>query len=447
MKVMIMEHNERGSTLIIVVWFIAIAGILATFLFYSSQAQWASVVHFEKQQRYTRIAQAVLHEYLGLLVKDDKEFNSPQDDWYAGGRVDVSPDEHEGFEGYEVTLIIEDEGSKPNINTLSEAALGQLLKIVTTELAGPSDSPSSSPTASPTPTEASPSGSPSAKPEISLDPILDWRDRNSEPRPGGAENNYYQDLNPSYKSRDGCFSSLEEIKLLKNGDQLYELLAPELTVFGKVNPNTISGETFCDILHSAGDFFSDGELDTIQEQFEDYRSTKVRFEEVDNVGDLGKITSITFDKFKGLLRIGGTCNVNMATKTSLSVILKDAGYGDAEVNNILSRRKTGPFENVSGTYGLLGYNPRITTKEKRKPDDIFTTISTIIRYQIWVRSAKSQDCYYLDMVWQRQKAGVKKEWQVTPLASRELWNKAAPEIPQLEEETEDEQNKEPSPSP
>ncbi len=442
MKVMIMEHNERGSTLIIVVWFIAIAGILATFLFYSSQAQQASVVHFEKQQRYTQIAQAVLHEYLGLLVKDDKEFNSPQDDWYAKGRVDVSPKE---YEGYEVTLIIEDEGSKPNINTLSEAALGQLLKIVTTELASPSDSPS--PTASPTPTEAPPSGSPSAKPEISLDPILDWRDRNSEPRPGGAENTYYQGLNPSYKSRDGCFSSREEIKLVKNGDQLYELLAPELTVFGKVNPNTISGETFCDILHSAGDFFSDSELDTIQEQFEDYRSTRGRFAEVDNVKDLGKITSITLDKFKGLLQIGGSCNVNMATKTSLSVILKDAGYGDAEVNNILSRRKTRAFENVTDTYGLLGYNLRMTTKEKKKPDDFFTTVSTIIRYQIWVRSEKGQDCYYLDVVWQRQKAGVKKEWQVTLLASRELWNKAAPEIPQLEEQTEDEQNKEPSPSP
>ncbi len=439
MKVMIMEHNERGSTLIIVVWFIAITGIIATFLFYSSQAQWAAVVHFEKQQRYTQIAQAVLHEYLGFLVKDDKEFNSPQDEWYAGGRVDLSPD------GYKVTLIIEDEGSKPNINTLSEAALGQLLQIVATNTANPSGSPSL--TVSPTPTEASLSGSPDAKPEISLDPILDWRDRNSEPRPAGAENTYYQGLSPSYKPRDGCFSSREEIKLVKNGDQLYELLAPEVTVFGKVNPNIISGETFCDILHSAGDFFSDGDLDTLQEQFEDYRSTRGRFAEVDNVGDLGKITTITLDKFKGLLQIGGTCNVNMATKTSLSVILKDAGYGDAEVNNILNRRKTQPFESVADTHGLLGYNPRMTTKEKKKPDDFFTTISTIIRYQIWVRSEKSQDCYYLDMVWQRQKAGVKKEWQVTPLASRELWNKAAPEIPQLEEQTEDEQNKEPSPSP
>ena len=160
---------------------------------------------------------------------------------------------------------------------------------------------------------------------------------------------------------------------------------------------------------------------------------------------LPAINLLTLDKIKGLLQFSGNCNVNLATKKNLMAFLKDAGYSESLVNAILSRRKAQPFEKIADIYGLLGYTK---AKGQACPDDYFTTTSTMIRYQIWVQSEKSQDCYYLDTVWQRQKAGVKKEWQVTPLASRELWNKAVPEIPKLEEPTEDhEQNKETSPSP
>ena len=433
-----MEDNEQGSTLIIVVWFIAIIGIIVTFLFYRIEAEWASVVHFENQRKYVQTAEAVLHQYLGLLVKDDTDYDSPEDAWYANGRVDLTQD------GYKVTMIIEDEGSKPNLNTLSEAGLKQLLQIVITKSTNPTNSPSL--TDSPTPTEVSPTGESDTKAEISLDPLLDWRDRDSEPKPEGAELSYYQGLNPAYKPRDGCFSSREEIKLVKNGDQLYELLAPEVTVFGKVNPNTISGEIFCNLLHSSSEEFLDSWLDSVKDQFENFRATQGHFEEVANLTQLPAITLLTLDKIKGLFQISGNCNVNMATKSNLTAILKEAGYSDSIVNTVLTRRKTQPFEKVTDTYGLLGYT--LGMKGKGSPEDYLATTSTIIRYQIWVRLENGQDCYYLDTIWQRQTAGIKKEWQITPLASRELWNKAVPEIPQLEEQTEDhEQNKEPSPSP
>ena len=341
-------------------------------------------------------------------------------------------------------MIIEDEGSKPNLNTLSEAGLKQLLQIVITKSTNPTNSPSL--TDSPTPTEVSPTGESDTKAEISLDPLLDWRDRDSEPKPEGAELSYYQGLNPAYKPRDGCFSSREEIKLVKNGDQLYELLAPEVTVFGKVNPNTISGEIFCNLLHSSSEEFLDSWLDSVKDQFENFRATQGHFEEVANLTQLPAITLLTLDKIKGLFQISGNCNVNMATKSNLTAILKEAGYSDSIVNTVLTRRKTQPFEKVTDTYGLLGYT--LGMKGKGSPEDYLATTSTIIRYQIWVRLENGQDCYYLDTIWQRQTAGIKKEWQITPLASRELWNKAVPEIPQLEEQTEDhEQNKEPSPSP
>ncbi|HEX3044529.1 MAG TPA: hypothetical protein VHY08_07225 [Bacillota bacterium] len=429
-----MIDKEQGSTLIIVVWFIAIISIIATFLFYRSEAEWASVVHFENQRKYVQTAEAVLHQYLGLLVKDVTEWDSPEDAWYAKGRTDLAQG------GYKVTLIIEDEGSKPNLNTVSEKGLQRIFQMAVEK----GNMAPTSPTVSLTPTEGLPTGNPETNLEISLDPLLDWLDRDSEARPEGAEISYYQTMNPSYKPRDGCFSSVEELKQIKNGSRLYELLAPNVTIFGKINPNTISGETFCNLLHSSGDF-SDSWLDTVKDQFDNFRIAKNRFERPETLLQLPAISLLTLDKIKGLLHFTGNCNINMATQNNLAVILKEAGYKDPVVNVVLNRRREKPFENVASTYGLLGYTK---TKGQVCPDDYLTTTSTIIRYQIWVGSDKGQNRYYLDTIWQRQMTGLKKEWHVTPLSSRELWNKAVPEIPQPEEgKKNDEQNQEPVQNP
>lgn len=429
-----MIDKEQGSTLIIVVWFIAIIGIIATFLFYRSEAEWASVVDFENQRKYVQTAEAVLHQYLGLLVKDDTEWDSPEDPWYAKGRVDLVQD------GYKVILIIEDEGSKLNLNIVSEKGLQRIFQMAVEK----GNMTPASPTVSLTPTEGLPSGNLETNLENSLDPLLDWRDRDSETRPEGAEISYYQTLNPSYKPRDGYLSSVEELKQIKNGNRLYELLAPNVTVFGKINPNTISGETFCNLLHSSGDF-SDSWLDTVKDQFDNFRIAKNRFERPETLLQLPAVNLLTLDKIKGLLQFTGNCNVNMATKNNISVVLKEAGYNDSVVNAVLNRRQEKPFENVASTYGLLGYTQ---TKGQVCPDDYLTTTSTIIRYQIWIFSVKGQNRYYLDTIWQRQMNGLKKEWHITSLASRELWNKAVPEIPQLEEgQKNDKQNQEPIQNP
>ncbi|HBE81064.1 MAG TPA: hypothetical protein DDW65_25240 [Firmicutes bacterium] len=412
------QGSEQGSALIIVIWFIAIVGVIVTFLFYRNEVDWAMVVNLETKSHFAEIAEAVLHERLGLLVKDKTDADSSKDPWYGHGRLALEQN------GYQITVIIEDEGSKPNLNTVSETGLQRIIQIVQSSNAQPDNEKK---------TSESQAADQNQNNQISLDPLLDWRDRNSDLRDDGAELTYYQGLNPSYKPRDGCFSSLNELKEIKNGAKLYAVLAPEVTVYGKINPNTISGETFVNLLNSYGEF-PKSRLDTWKDEFEQYRLVKKRFETVDNLKDQPlSIMLSTLDEIKPLFQIKGSCNVNLATKTNLTVILSDAGYSDATITTILNSRQSGPIENITDIYGSLGYSK---PDEQVHPDDYLTTTSTIIHYRIWVSKGSSR--YYLDTVWERQMAGLKKEWQIAPLSFQELWNNAVPEIPRVENEANDE---------
>lgn len=72
--------------------------------------------------------------------------------------------------------------------------------------------------------------------------VLDWRDRNSRVRPGGAEREEYAALGLDHRPRDGPFLSLEELLLLPGMTQEdYQRLLPYLTVFnplGDVDPGS-----------------------------------------------------------------------------------------------------------------------------------------------------------------------------------------------------------------
>ena len=117
----------------------------------------------------------------------------------------------------------------------------------------------------------------------------------------------------------------------------------------------------------------------------------------------------------------------MATNNNLMVILQEAGYNYGPIVNTLLTHKNGePFERVRDIYPILGYN-EVEPQGRTKPDNYFTTVSTIIRYRIWVTKGSGQ--YYLDTVWERHSGGLKIEWQVNPLSWRELLNNSVPVIP------------------
>ncbi len=55
---------------------------------------------------------------------------------------------------------------------------------------------------------------PRMTPDIA-DAIVDWLDADNDPRPNGAENEYYQQLNPPYRCKNGPIDSIDELLLVK----------------------------------------------------------------------------------------------------------------------------------------------------------------------------------------------------------------------------------------
>jgi general secretion pathway protein K len=74
-----------------------------------------------------------------------------------------------------------------------------------------------------------------------LESLMDWLDRDDEPRPNGTERDFYQNLTPPYAPTNGPLGTLIEIRLIKGFDhETFKKLMPYLTVWseGRVNVNT-----------------------------------------------------------------------------------------------------------------------------------------------------------------------------------------------------------------
>ena len=80
-------------------------------------------------------------------------------------------------------------------------------------------------------------------PEL-LDAVVDWIDKNDDPRPGGAETNYYQTLKPPYAAKNNYLETYEELRLVKGFDRkILERLRPYLTVYSDDAGYAESGRT------------------------------------------------------------------------------------------------------------------------------------------------------------------------------------------------------------
>jgi general secretion pathway protein K len=92
------------------------------------------------------------------------------------------------FAGGAYRVHIEDEAGKININNVTEQQLASLVEAA---------------------------GIPYPDAAVIVDSILDCRDTDSQPRPYGAEDDYYLSLNPPYQARNGPIQTIEELLLIR----------------------------------------------------------------------------------------------------------------------------------------------------------------------------------------------------------------------------------------
>lgn len=374
-------HDCRGSALILAAWLFAIMGVIASFLLYRSELEWASVVNLERNSKARQIAEEVLQEQLALLRKDDTENDSPADPWF----------QENGYfqdqrKGYQVTVKIEDESGKLNLNLLGQEEL-EVLGLVDAE----------------------------------RDPLLDWIDTDGDLRSEGAEADYYQSLTPAYKPRDGFLSSLREVLAIKNGPEIYRKLSPYATVFGKYNINTLTEPNLENLLLSAG--FEKSRVEKFASDIVEIRKkNKGNINSFDLLISSGWIFKDELDELRPFLTLTGTINLNFIEETGLSALLKKIGYDTNLAAQIVNRRREGPFEEVGEAQTFFN-----NVQNPIKVEQYFTTVSTIIRYQIWL--TKGKRIYYLDTVLERVPDNGENKWRTYPLSWCFLINREAPELP------------------
>lgn len=71
--------------------------------------------------------------------------------------------------------------------------------------------------------------------------IVDWRDADSEPGPGGAEDEIYLRLSPAYRCKNAPFESVEELRLVHGADLIY-LFGEDANLNGVLDPNENDGD-------------------------------------------------------------------------------------------------------------------------------------------------------------------------------------------------------------
>jgi len=111
------------------------------------------------------------------------------------------------FAGGTYRVDIQDESGKINLNTVSIEQLRALAEAA---------------------------GIPKEDADIIADSILDWRDSDKLFRMNGAEDDYYQTLNPPYRAKNSRFDTVEELLLVKGITPAYFYGYPERTVEGSV---------------------------------------------------------------------------------------------------------------------------------------------------------------------------------------------------------------------
>lgn len=207
----------RGSALIVVLWIMAILTLLMYAFLAEMQVEYALAGGFADGKKAEQLAWSAVDLACARVQSSTSPQHKLDDPW-----------SHDADEFFEVplgegafTLIhpvydegnvvmrwgLEDEASKININYAPREVLLKLPRV-TEEIA---------------------------------DSIIDWRDADSNAGPGGAEDSYYQGLDPPYSCKNQPFETLEELLLVRGVTA--EVLYGEDTNFnGRLDPNENDGE-------------------------------------------------------------------------------------------------------------------------------------------------------------------------------------------------------------
>ena len=185
--------SERGVALFLVLWVMALLTVIAGEFCYAIRTEVNITRNFKEETQtyyiavsglFWAIGELVVNEYVPRQVKvpDGKE-EQENIIWRINADIPALP-----FGEGQFKVERENESGKVNLNR----AGGPLLKMMLNNFEiGDADK------------------------NIIVDSIMDWRDKDNFHRANGAEDEYYLSLPQPYKSKNGDFTSIEELLLVR----------------------------------------------------------------------------------------------------------------------------------------------------------------------------------------------------------------------------------------
>lgn len=199
--------SEKGVILIALLWILMALSVIALSFSRESVVEVGAARNTRDLERSYFVARAGIASATYQLIKkrfvpriqqaELADFPDPLDLGLLSGK----------FGGGEYTISIQDESGKININFAPEEQLRRVLEAT---------------------------GIPKNDSDIIADSILDWRDVDSAHRINGAEDEYYQSLEPPYQAKDGRMDTIEELLLIRGVTSDYFFGHPEKTPEGSI---------------------------------------------------------------------------------------------------------------------------------------------------------------------------------------------------------------------
>ena len=186
------RNDERGVVLILVLWLLALLGLMAGAHSYALRTETWLTIHAQDRARARAVAEAGVWLAVADLLSPPSVQRWPQD----GTPIEIN------FVAGTIGLRIQDEAGLVDINRADDALLRGLLS------------------------DAVPPGQ-AVTPLF--DALLDWRDPDQARRAAGAEDADY--LLSEYDSKDGPFNSIEELRRVSGmSDGIYRNIRHAVTI-------------------------------------------------------------------------------------------------------------------------------------------------------------------------------------------------------------------------
>lgn len=185
--------SERGIALFLVLWVMALLTVIAGEFCYFVRTEANITRNFKEETQTYYIAMSGLSFAIGELVVNElvpRKVKAPageeeQEDirWRINTDIPAIP-----FGDGQFKVERENESGKVNLNKAGAPLLKMMLSNFEID---------------------------DANKNIIVDSIMDWRDKDSLHRLNGAEDDYYLSLPQPYKSKNGDFTSIEELLLVR----------------------------------------------------------------------------------------------------------------------------------------------------------------------------------------------------------------------------------------